>query len=173
MKNNESPEDFLEVLSAATNKRARFVIDTSQKRVTKNVPNFRDNVHKISQLTRCKWKQQKIAQSPAIKGIAVIFLKKKRMKINQLWLCIYCEKRILSNMKNTTTPVSKCDLSLKISLFLGIKKEKTKQKILVTPDVHLKDWMFESIVLSKLSELRRAILSEDMIKYIYKMNYHV
>ena len=29
MKNNELPEDFLEVLSAATNKRARFVIDTS------------------------------------------------------------------------------------------------------------------------------------------------
>lgn len=28
MKNNESPEDFLEVLSAVTNKRARFVIDT-------------------------------------------------------------------------------------------------------------------------------------------------
>ena len=29
MKNNELPEDFLEVLSAVTNKRARFVIDTS------------------------------------------------------------------------------------------------------------------------------------------------
>lgn len=28
MKNNELPEDFLEVLSAVTNKRARFVIDT-------------------------------------------------------------------------------------------------------------------------------------------------
>lgn len=64
MKNNELPEDFLEVLSAVTNKRARFVIDTSQKRVTKNVPNFRDNVHKISQLTRCKWKQQKNSAKP-------------------------------------------------------------------------------------------------------------
>lgn len=29
MKNNELPEDFLEVLSAVTNKRVRFVIDTS------------------------------------------------------------------------------------------------------------------------------------------------
>lgn len=29
MKNNELPEDFLEVLLAVTNKRARFVIDTS------------------------------------------------------------------------------------------------------------------------------------------------
>lgn len=56
---------------------------------------------------------------------------------------------------------------------LGDKKGENKAKVLVTPDVHLKDWMFESIVLSKLSELRRAILSEDMIKYIYKMNYHV
>lgn len=46
MKNNESPEDFLEVLSAVTNKRARFAIDTRQKRVTKNVPNFRDDVYK-------------------------------------------------------------------------------------------------------------------------------
>lgn len=121
---------------------------------------------KISQLTRFKWKQQKIAQSSAIKGLAVIFLKKKSMKINQLWLCIYCEKRILSNMKNTTASVSKCDLSLKLSLFLGIKEGENKVKVLVIPDVHLKDWMFESIVLSKLSELRRAILSEDMIIYI-------
>lgn len=29
MKNNELPENFLEVLSTVTNKRARFVIDTS------------------------------------------------------------------------------------------------------------------------------------------------
>lgn len=56
---------------------------------------------------------------------------------------------------------------------LGDKKGENKAEILVTPDVHLKGWMFESIVLSKLSELRRAILSEDMIKYIYKMNHHV
>lgn len=83
---------------------------------------------KISQLTRFKWKQQKIAQSPAIKGLAVIFLKKKSMKINQLWLCIYCEKRILSNMKNTTASVSKCDLSLKLSLFLGIKKKRKQSE---------------------------------------------
>ena len=76
-------------------------------------------------------------------------------------------------MKNTTASVSKCDLSLKLSLFLGIKEGENKVKVLVIPDVHLKDWMFESIVLSKLSELRRAILSEDMIIYIYKMNYHV
>lgn len=89
-------------------------------------PKFRAAFIYLSQLTRFKWKQQKIAQSPAIKGLAVIFLKKKSMKINQLWLCIYCKKRILSNMKNTTASVSKRDLSLKLSLFLGIKKEKTK-----------------------------------------------
>lgn len=58
----------------------------------------------------------------------MIFLKKKRMKINQLWLCIYCQKQILPNMKNTTTSVSKRDLSLKLSPFLGIRKEKTNEK---------------------------------------------
>lgn len=50
------------------------------------------------------------------------------MKINQLWLCIYCQKQILPNMKNTTTSVSKRDLSLKLSPFLGTRKEKTNEK---------------------------------------------
>ena len=45
---------------------------------------------------------------------------------------------------------------------LGDKKGENKAKILVIPDVHLKDWI-EGIVLSKLLELRRAILSEDLI----------
>jgi len=31
----------------------------------------------------------------------------------------------------------------------------------------------ENIVLSKLSEFRRAILRGDLIKYTHKMNYHV
>ena len=61
----------------------------------------------------------------------------------------------------------------KIITILGDKKGENEAKTLVIPDVHLKDWMFESIVLSKLSELRRAILSEDLIKYMHKMNYHV
>lgn len=99
-----------------------------EKCVTIIIPNFRDDVYKNISTNEIQMEAAKIAQSPAIKGLVMIFLKKKRMKINQLWLCIYCEKRILSNMKNTTTPVSKCDLSLKISPFLGIKKEKTKRK---------------------------------------------